>query len=87
MIELEEGTTQAGIQYIWVDPTTYLPIREIDTAPCVSPTSDQAVRNDYEWLPATAANLQLLTASTAIPAGFTPKTVTPSTADDIPSGQ
>jgi hypothetical protein len=82
-VELEEGTVQAGMQYVWVDPTTYLPIRELDTASGVSSTSDQGIRDDYEWLPATPANLQLLTASAAIPAGFRQV----ATADDSTSGQ
>jgi hypothetical protein len=56
---------------LWVNPRTYLPIREIDTAPGVSPTSDQAIRDDYRWLPAAPANLRLLTPAGAIPAGFT----------------
>jgi len=56
---------------LWVDPDSYLPIREIGTAPGVSPTSDQAIRDDYRWLPATPANLRLLTPAEAIPAGFT----------------
>jgi len=37
----------------------------------VSPTSDQAIRDDYRWRPATKANLRLLTPAGAIPAGFT----------------
>jgi hypothetical protein len=56
---------------LWVDPDSYLPIREIDTAPGVSPASDQAIRDDYRWLPATQANLRLLTPAEAIPPGFT----------------
>jgi hypothetical protein len=56
---------------LWVSPTTYLPVREIDTAAGVPLTSDKAIRNDYRWFPATAANLRLITAAAAIPAGFT----------------
>jgi hypothetical protein len=56
---------------LWVSPGTYLPIREIGTAPGMSPTSDQAIRDDYRWLPSTPANLRLLTPAGAIPAGFT----------------
>jgi hypothetical protein len=56
---------------LWVSPATYLPIREIDTAAGVPLTSDKAIRDDYRWLPATAANLRLITAAAAIPAGFT----------------
>jgi hypothetical protein len=60
-----------GLINLWVSPTSYLPIREIDTAPGVPLTSDKAIRYDYRWLPATAANLRLITAAAAIPAGFT----------------
>lgn len=70
-VEIQEGTAQTGFRYTWVDPTTYLPVREIDTAPGVSTTSDQAIQEDYQWLPNTAANEQLLTVGAAIPAGFT----------------
>ena len=56
---------------LWVSPTTYLPVREIDTAAGVPLTSDKAIRDDYRWFPATAANLRLITAAAAIPAGFT----------------
>lgn len=60
-----------GLINLWVNPATYLPIREIDTAPGVPLTSDKAIRDDYRWLPATAANLRLISAAAAIPAGFT----------------
>jgi hypothetical protein len=56
---------------LWVNPGTYLPVRVIGTAPGMSQTSDQAIRDDYRWLPATPANLRLLTPAGAIPAGFT----------------
>ena len=69
-IHLRERMTHGQVN-LWVDPDSYLPIREIDTAPGVSPTSDQAIRDDYRWLPSTQANLRLLTPAGAIPAGFT----------------
>jgi hypothetical protein len=69
-LHLREGLANGQIN-LWVSPDTYLPIREIDTAPGVSQTSDQAIRDDYRWLPSTAANLRLLTPAGAIPAGFT----------------
>lgn len=68
-IHLREGMTHGQVN-LWVDPDSYLPIREIDTAPGVSQTSDQAIRDDYRWLPATKANLRLLTPAAAIPPGF-----------------
>jgi hypothetical protein len=69
-IHLTERMANGQIN-LWVNPDTYLPIREIDTAPGVSQTSDQAIRDDYRWLPDTQANLSLLTPAGAIPAGFT----------------
>jgi len=69
-IHLTERMANGQIN-LWVNPETYLPIREIDTAPGVPQTSDQAIRDDYRWLPDTQANLSLLTPAGAIPAGFT----------------
>jgi hypothetical protein len=70
-IHLIERTGGGGAIRLWVSPVTYLPIREIDTAPGVSPASPRAIRDDYRWLPATPANLRLLTPAAAIPSGFT----------------
>jgi hypothetical protein len=70
-IELRSGTIRTGQIRLWVSPASYLPIREIDTAPAQTPASPQAIRNDYTWLPGTKANLRLLTKAAAIPAGFT----------------
>ena len=70
VLELEQGSSATGFQYTWVDPSTYLPIRAIDTAPGVSATSDQAIRVDYQWLANSPANLELLTVGAALPAGF-----------------
>lgn len=69
-IHLVERSARGTIS-LWVSPATYLPIREIDTAPGVSATSPRAIRDDYRWLPATPANLRLLTTAAAIPSGFT----------------
>jgi hypothetical protein len=70
-IHLVQGSTETGEIDMWVDPATYLPIRTIETAPGQSVASDQAIRDDYKWLPDTAANLSLLTPAGAIPAGYT----------------
>jgi hypothetical protein len=70
-IQLVQGSAKTGEIDMWVDPVTYLPIRTIETAPGESPASDRAIRDDYKWLPETAANLSLLTPAGAIPAGFT----------------
>lgn len=58
------GTLPAGVLATWVDPTTYLPIREVDT------TAGATIATDYRWLPDTLTNRRLLTAAAAIPAGF-----------------
>lgn len=60
-----DGAISAGVMRTWVDPTTYLPLREVDTS------SGQRFVTDYRWLPDTSANRRLLTATAAIPAGFT----------------
>jgi hypothetical protein len=73
-IHLIERTGGGGAIRLWVSPVTYLPIREIDTAPGVSSASPRAIRDDYRWLPATPASLRLLTTASAIPEGFTPTT-------------
>jgi hypothetical protein len=70
-IQLVQGSTKTGEIDMWVDPATYLPIRTIETAPRESVASDRAIRDDYKWLPDTAANLSLFTPAGAIPAGFT----------------
>ena len=70
VLELEQGSPATGFQYTWVDPSTYLPIRALDTAPGVSASSDQSIQVDYQWLANTPANLELLTVGAALPAGF-----------------
>jgi hypothetical protein len=70
-IELRSGSVRTGEILTWVNPASYLPIREIDTAPGQSPASPHSIRDDYTWLKGTAANLRLLTAAAAIPPGFT----------------
>jgi len=69
-IELRQGTAARGMLRIWVSPDTYLPIRTVSTPPGVPASSPQAIRDDYTWLPDTAANRHLLTRAAAIPAGF-----------------
>jgi hypothetical protein len=69
-IELRQGTAARGMLRIWVSPDTYLPIRTVSTPPGVPASSPRAIRDDYTWLPDTAANRHLLTRAAAIPAGF-----------------
>jgi hypothetical protein len=69
-IHLVQGSAKTGEINMWVDPATYLPIRTIGTAPGESVASGRAIREDYKWLPDTAANMRLLTPAGAIPAGF-----------------
>lgn len=52
---------------IWVDPATYLPVRE--TTQWTYPTVSIPMRFDFRWLPPTSANLALLTVR--IPPGYT----------------
>jgi hypothetical protein len=73
---IELSWAEAGAtSYLWVDASSYLPLREIVNVPVGGPgklitTIDQT---DYQLLPPTPANLALLT--TPIPTGFT-QTVT-----------
>ena len=69
-VEIEVRSAQ-GTQRIWVDPSSYLPVQEVDTAAGVAQDSPQADRTDYQWLQPTAANMALVTAAAAIPSGFT----------------
>jgi hypothetical protein len=68
-VEIEVRSAQ-GTQRIWVDPSSYLPVQEIDTAAGVAQDSPQADRSDYRWLQPTAANMALVTAAAAIPSSF-----------------
>jgi len=69
---IELSWADAGAtSYLWVDASSYLPLREIVNVPVGGPgkmitTTDQT---DYQLLPPTPANLAQLT--TPIPAGFT----------------
>lgn len=69
-IELRQGTAATGLLRMWVSPDTYLPIRTVSTPPGVPASSPQAIRDDYTWLPDTAASRRQLTRAAAIPAGF-----------------
>jgi hypothetical protein len=69
-IELRQGTFATGLLRMWVSPDTYLPIRTVSTPPGVAASSPQAIRDDYTWLPDTAASRRQLTRAAAIPAGF-----------------
>ena len=54
---------QGGEQTVWVNPTTYLPVRTLDDS------SAAKLQTDYEFLLPTSANMTNLTPP--IPAGFT----------------
>ena len=60
---------------LWVDDQTYLPLRSVLTMRRQPGTPFQTVTTDYEILPATPANLNLLTPP--IPAGFTRTATSP----------
>lgn len=71
-LELRDTRNQGGVIELWVDPTTYLPIQEIDIPTGAAADSVQSIRTEYQWLPATPANLAELTPGGAIPPGFQP---------------
>lgn len=68
-------------QTLWIDPSSYLPIRAVDSF--VQPHAKTVVLiNNYQWLPRNEASLAALRAAvqqSAIPAGF--RTLP---ADDLP---
>jgi hypothetical protein len=68
---LRQGSRRTGLLEMWVDPQNYLPIRTIGTSPGESPASPRAIRDDFQWLRATAATERQLTPAGAIPPGFT----------------
>jgi hypothetical protein len=59
---------------LWVDPRTYLPIRELQQlipgtiAGMIEPGTFDPVQTDFQWLPPTPANIRRATVS--IPAGY-----------------
>ncbi len=69
-LALRDTSSKYGVIELWVDPTTYLPIQEIDVPAGASVDSDQSIRTEYQWLPPTPANLAQLTLNGAIPPGF-----------------
>jgi hypothetical protein len=62
--EAQKGNSSTT--YLWVDADTYLPVRETDTFG--PPDTITSATLNYEYLPATSANLSKLTPP--IPAGF-----------------
>ena len=70
-LELRQGSLRRGLLETWVSARTYLPLRQLAVAAGQRPASPGTIRDDYKWLPATPANLRLLTAAGAIPPGFT----------------
>jgi hypothetical protein len=59
---------------IWVDASSHLPVRTVVSAPThvvgqAAPTGLETVQDDYQFLPATRANLANL--QPVIPSGFT----------------
>jgi hypothetical protein len=66
-----KSTVNSWIEYLWIDASTYLPLRDTETFG--PPNMVSHGETDWQYLPATPANLAKLT--TPIPAGF--KRVTP----------
>jgi hypothetical protein len=73
-LQLRDTTSQYGVIELWVDPATYLPIQEIDIPTGASADSNQSIRTEYQWLPATQTNVAELTPNGSIPPGFQPAT-------------
>lgn len=73
-IALRETRSPYGTIELWVDPSNYLPVQEIDTPTGQTPDSVQSIRTQFQWLPPTKANLAELTPAGAIPPGFLPRT-------------
>jgi hypothetical protein len=66
-----KSTVNSWIEYLWVDASTYLPLHDVTTFGPPGGTTDAV--EDFQYLPATPANLAKLTPP--IPAGF--RQVTP----------
>jgi hypothetical protein len=63
----EAGDGNSSVNHLWVDAVTYLPLRQTDTfGPAGMITSDTL---NFQYLPATAANLAKLSAG-PVPPGF-----------------
>ena len=73
-LQLRDTRSQYGTIELWVDPSSYLPVQEIDIPTGQTANSVQSIQTRFEWLPATQANLAELTPAGAIPAGFQPAT-------------
>ena len=73
-IVLRDTRQSGGTIELWVDPSSYLPVQEIDISTGQTADSPQSIRTRFQWLPATAVNLGELTPAGAIPAGFQPAT-------------
>jgi hypothetical protein len=84
-IELEATDPYpGGLLRLWVDAETFRPIREIGAAPGVDANGPQVIRNEFRWLPATAANLALIDPEEAVPTGF--QEVSPATEEGLEAG-
>jgi hypothetical protein len=64
------STGRDGTELTYVDPSTYLVIRDVSMPPGATPASAQTITEDYTYLPDTAANQAHLTPGGAIPPGF-----------------
>jgi hypothetical protein len=64
-IDAVKLTENRGRLVMWIDPVTYLPVRETDSQ---GPPGAGPVQIDFRWFPATAASLAHLKVS--VPAGF-----------------
>jgi hypothetical protein len=61
-----KSTVNSWVEYLWIDASTYLPLRDTETFG--PPNAVSHGMTDWQYLPATPANLAKLTAP--VPAGF-----------------
>jgi hypothetical protein len=65
-----QRSVHGTIEQTYVDPDTYLDVRDVYRPAGASPSSPQTITDDYQYLPNTAANRAHLTLRGAIPPGF-----------------
>jgi hypothetical protein len=66
LVKQGKSTVNSWIEYLWIDASTYLPLHDVTTFG--PPGMATHAVEDFQYLPATSANLAKLTPS--IPAGF-----------------
>ena len=68
-LELKPAAKGTMATVFWVDPATYLPVRDVTTISPPATGRVTTITDDFRWLPPTPANLADL--DVRIPPGFT----------------